>query len=208
MELEERVKTLEYEIKILKNEIQRALLDIQEQVLVHYYPDLRADDDVTPEAMKGAVAAIRAKQPGPGADPPPATKKVTLEQARAMQSDASLAQAAAPGTSPAPTPRAPASVSSTDQPTMVKLTEWVNGSATKIGGDRLVELIKGCADRGVITAETQTLLLRFASMFKDRFVEKVAVNEVLAVLLKFYEVLGRTVDMDEVLSVIEEAKLG
>ncbi len=29
MELEQRVKTLEYEIKILKNEVQRTLLDIQ-----------------------------------------------------------------------------------------------------------------------------------------------------------------------------------
>ena len=44
-ELEGRVKTLEYEMKILKNEIQRTLLDIQEQVLIHYYPSLRMEDE-------------------------------------------------------------------------------------------------------------------------------------------------------------------
>jgi hypothetical protein len=43
MELEHRVKVLEQEVQILKNQIQAALLDIQEQVLVHYYPSLRTE---------------------------------------------------------------------------------------------------------------------------------------------------------------------
>lgn len=40
MALEDRVKLLEDELKVLKNEIQTTLLDIQEQVLSHYYPSL------------------------------------------------------------------------------------------------------------------------------------------------------------------------
>lgn len=40
MALEDRVKQLEDELKVLKNEIQTTLLDIQEQVLSHYYPSL------------------------------------------------------------------------------------------------------------------------------------------------------------------------
>ena len=57
MELDARVKALEYELKILKNEIQRTLLDIQEQVLIQYYPSLRSED-ITPPTE--AVAQVKA----------------------------------------------------------------------------------------------------------------------------------------------------
>ncbi|MCA9918382.1 MAG: hypothetical protein KC445_10550 [Anaerolineales bacterium] len=40
MSLEDRVKELEEELKVLKNEIRATLLDIEEQILVHYYPSL------------------------------------------------------------------------------------------------------------------------------------------------------------------------
>ncbi|MBK8902288.1 MAG: hypothetical protein IPM53_13965 [Anaerolineaceae bacterium] len=40
MALEDRVRELEEELKVLKNEIQTTLLDIQEQILSHYYPSL------------------------------------------------------------------------------------------------------------------------------------------------------------------------
>jgi hypothetical protein len=62
VELEQRVKTLEYELKILKNEIQRTLLDIHEQVLVHYYPSLRLEETQAPATVVQAVEAARAKQ--------------------------------------------------------------------------------------------------------------------------------------------------
>ena len=44
MKIESRVEVLEHELKILKNEIQATLLDIREQVLNHYYPELRAEE--------------------------------------------------------------------------------------------------------------------------------------------------------------------
>ncbi|MBI5302720.1 MAG: hypothetical protein HY868_11325 [Chloroflexi bacterium] len=61
MELEQRVKALEYEVKILKNDLQRTLLEIQEQVLLHYYPSLRADDSKPSEGTIQAVDALRVK---------------------------------------------------------------------------------------------------------------------------------------------------
>ncbi len=42
MELEQRVKVLEFELKILKNEIQRTILQVQEQVLAQYQPGANA----------------------------------------------------------------------------------------------------------------------------------------------------------------------
>ena len=44
MKIESRVEALEHELKILKNEIQNTLLEIREQVLNHYYPELRAEE--------------------------------------------------------------------------------------------------------------------------------------------------------------------
>ena len=61
MELEQRVKTLEYEVKMLKNEMQRILLEIQEQILVHYYPSLRADESTPSEAMVQNLDQVRAR---------------------------------------------------------------------------------------------------------------------------------------------------
>ncbi|MCL4395096.1 MAG: hypothetical protein M1482_09900 [Chloroflexi bacterium] len=115
MELEQRVKTLEYEMKILKNEVQRTLLDIQEQVLVHYYPVLRTEETKPSEGMIQSIEALRARQmpgapvaaapepavPAPAAPAPqlapvaaaapaapaPALKKVTLEEIRAAQNE-------------------------------------------------------------------------------------------------------------------------
>lgn len=69
MELEQRVKALEYEVKILKQDLQRVLLEIQEQVLIHYYPSLRADDTKPSDAIVQTVDNLRTKL---AAAPPPA----------------------------------------------------------------------------------------------------------------------------------------
>jgi hypothetical protein len=46
--LEDRVKALEEEMNVLKNQIQATLLEIQEQVLMHYYPSLRGQASPSP----------------------------------------------------------------------------------------------------------------------------------------------------------------
>ena len=61
MDLEQRVRTLEYEVKILKQDMQRILLEIQEQVLVHYYPSLRSEEIIPSDSVKQTVDALRAK---------------------------------------------------------------------------------------------------------------------------------------------------
>jgi hypothetical protein len=48
MKIENRVEALEVELKILKSEIQVTLLEIREQVLNHYYPELRAEEPSRP----------------------------------------------------------------------------------------------------------------------------------------------------------------
>jgi len=62
MSLEQRVKTLEYEMKILKNEVQQTLLDIQEQILLHYYSSLRTEDTPPADGLRQSVEAIQKKK--------------------------------------------------------------------------------------------------------------------------------------------------
>jgi hypothetical protein len=202
VELDQRVKALEYEIKILKNEIQRTLLDIQEQVLIHYYPTLRSDDSLPPEAIaqafsaKQAAAASSAAGPAPASAPIPAVKKVSLEDIRAQSEPVAAVSAAAPART------------GSDQSIMVNLSEWVSTNAPKIGGERLSKIVEVCGNKGIIPAETKAVLVRIASLSKDAAPNQVPVNEILNTLLKLDGVLGRAADVEEALVLIEEAGLG
>lgn len=62
MKLESRLEKLEHEFKILKSEIQTTLLEIQEQILIHYYPALRAEEGDPPAHLQEAVDALRVGQ--------------------------------------------------------------------------------------------------------------------------------------------------
>ncbi len=63
MSLEDRVKALEDEVKVLKNEIQTTLLDIQEQILTHYYPGLY------PSSAAAPPPKARREEPSPNGEP-------------------------------------------------------------------------------------------------------------------------------------------
>lgn len=93
MSLENRVQELEEELKVLKNEIQTTLLDIQEQILSHYYPALYASANVenqatapsAPPAPTAPIAESAAEdwpEPAQRRPAPPAgkykTQRVTL----------------------------------------------------------------------------------------------------------------------------------
>ena len=93
MELEQRVKSLEYEMKILKNEVQRTLLDIQEQILIHYYPSLRTEESVPTQAVESIRE--RKRQVGGAPNPPkvkeasglPGVMQISLEEIKTAQKE-------------------------------------------------------------------------------------------------------------------------
>jgi len=63
-DLEQRVKRLEGELRILKNQVQMTLLDIQAELAAHYYPELRTETEArvsTPRAVAGKTMGSRAK---------------------------------------------------------------------------------------------------------------------------------------------------
>ncbi|MBN1314722.1 MAG: hypothetical protein JXA42_04620 [Anaerolineales bacterium] len=61
-EMEQRVKALEYDIKLTKDDIQRMLLDIQEQLLVHRFPTLRKASTTPPEGVVQSLQEIRRRK--------------------------------------------------------------------------------------------------------------------------------------------------
>lgn len=62
MDVEVKIQTLEAEMKILKNEVHEVLLEIQEQILLHYYPSLRPEELEPSDAVIQALDAMREKQ--------------------------------------------------------------------------------------------------------------------------------------------------
>lgn len=202
MELEQRVKTLEYEMKILKNEVQRTLLDIQEQVLVHYYPTLRTEESKPSEGTIKALEELRARQTGQPAAPPapaapttpaatmppapPVIKKVSLEEIRAAQNELTTEPAQA------------------NQTAVKKLIEWSkkpdSGSSGNGNGDESAAVERG-------SLKLLEWLMNSATKVGDGRDGK-QVNQVLDELTKLNALVGRAGNIEEALRLIEEAKLG
>jgi hypothetical protein len=202
---EQRVKALEYEMKIMKNEVQRTLLDIQEQVLIHYYPSLRAEEEGTTEGILQSLEAIRLKKQAsrespnpPGAQPE--VKMVSLGNVKAGQEET---PGSLEGEVSSP------SEGGEDQSRIMELSGWVSNTAQKIGGERTGRLIQACTNKSIIAPDIEGSLLRLTGLISvDSAPEQVAVNEILGALLKLNELLGRGSDIEEALSIIEEANLG
>lgn len=228
MELEQRVKTLEYEMKILKNEIQRTLLDIHEQVLIHYYPSLRIEETQAPASVAQAVQSARASRTN-SPDVPPATPVPTAAPAPAPMP--APAQTTSPITPAKPdtsaenvTPpirkvsldqvratrsesaAAPAPGKSQDM--LVNLVEWSVQNAAKFGKSRVTQLLKVCGEEGLFDSTIQTVLMQVVAMNKSTAPAQIVVNDVLDELLKLDRLLGRPANAEEALSLIEEAGLG
>jgi hypothetical protein len=197
VELEQRVKTLEYEMKILKNEVQKTLLDIQEQVLIHYYPTLRTEETKPSEGLVQAIEALRSKQAKLEEAPdPPAAKKVTLNEMR--------------GGAARPVQASPtfAANGALDQAAMIKLSGWASDSAAKIGKERTGKLVTLCGSRGILTPEVRDVLLRVASSSKAAAPGKTSANDMVGVILKLDELLGRAADVEEARGLVGQVNLG
>ncbi|MCD6520730.1 MAG: hypothetical protein J7M05_12510 [Anaerolineae bacterium] len=201
--IDQRIRTLEYELKILKSEIQRALLDIQEQILTHYYPELRSGEDVPGESVKQAFEAIRQKKAAlapaeeeseEAGEGKPQVKQVSLEEIRARQAQAVEASAGNGELS---------------HEQIAALSEWVAEAVNKIGAERTAALIKTSTQKGWLVKEVVSFLEKLVALHEsDEEPAKVSVNQILEVVLALDKVLQRSADPEEALALIEEANLG
>ena len=210
--LEQRVRTLEYEVKIVKSEIQRTLLDIQEQILIHYYPDLRTESDKAEAGVVQSLEAVRKKRdlmapapaepeptasppeaeeaPAQGAAPKPKGKQVSLAEVRAAQQTA-------------PPPQ------ETSQAQVTALSGWITRLVLRIGQQRVSNLLEAAVLRGWLTIDVVDVLHKVIAFVNvDSVPETVAVNDILKAVIELNKLLGREDDVDEALALVEEANLG
>ena len=208
--VEQRLKTLEYELKILKNEIQKTLLDIQEQILTHYYPTLYPSDQTEVAPDGEAPSQQQGIAPGPAPAPPavgaavaienrPPVTQVSLDQIRQAQGMATAQPEAGTASQPA---------QGAGQANVIALSEWVSNCAGKIGGERTRKLVQASAQKGLFTDEIRDLLARLVSVGNGGDPEGVAINDILNAVLKLNELLGRVATVEEALTLIEDANLG
>ncbi|MFZ0546695.1 MAG: hypothetical protein WAM60_14710, partial [Candidatus Promineifilaceae bacterium] len=145
-------------MKILKNQIQSTLLDVQEQVLIHYYPALRAEnsepltDSLRPSGRQGQRdyqnGAFKSMDKTNDDPPIPVVKEVTLDEIRQRQNGNGSNYTNGNGTmngnlngaKPHSTPNGTSPTSHWDQFTL--LTSWIEKSVHTIGVAHTQKLIE------------------------------------------------------------------
>ncbi len=199
MALEDRVKALEEEVAILKGQIHCTLLEIQEQVLTHYYPDLRAQH--TPPDAAGTVQGARrrgslwqgAPQPGPLAAELPEEGRTHGVGPGPEPGEDAQAHPHAPGPAARLDPLANGTPDRDrlDWTTITRLMQWATESVQRIGRRRTVRAIEACARGGHIDEGVQETLLKLIALDDmEPEANQVSPETMRQVLLSLNEVLG------------------
>lgn len=215
MQLEDRISVLEDEMKVLKNEIQSTLLDIQEQVLIHYYPSLRAEgsspsEDIM-ESLQSTLSERRKGEPKETSALPRTRESSLGGIMQSLESLSEEAKGVPPKDALTPPEGQPPSRSRKEvrRPPFIELAEWVSDSVERIGGERTREAIEIYAKGGYLAPEVKDTLLQFISLGNEESPpEKVGIEEMLDIFLKLDKVLGYRSDVEAALPPIEEDEIG
>lgn len=229
MSLETRVETLEHEFKILKNEIERTLLEIQNQVLVHYYPTLRAEDAAPPkdllpllesaftEAEDETAEKMAKHQPEDDETPAslPNTKEVSLTEIKGksrklpkaiptVNAEAVPVKKVVGTSAKGKAPQWPEET--IEQAHLPSLAKWVNESVEKIGKELTQNMVESSGGAEQISPEVMNLLLQFITLCdEENPPEQIDTKELMEMLLKLDKMLSQlTKAMDATAQETEE----
>ncbi len=195
MALEDRIKLLEGEIAVLKGQIHSTLLEIQEQILNHYYPDLRADESGPAEV------ASRGSRPSrtPGFV---GLQRVTLGEPAPTDSqpDGAEGEPTAPG---APAPQ-PAIDRWADWPLVTRLMKWASESVERIGRERTAKAIEICAQGGFLAPGVRDMLLQLIALSDDQAAPTaVGLRAIADTLSELNDILDGAADMSDAARLVE-----
>ncbi len=224
MALEDRVRALEDEIGILKGQVHSTLLEIQEQILMHYYPDLRAKDAAPAD---GALAFSRGNAGSRSVPPFVGLQRVAIgsaEKALAPDQDEMGPEkpegaglpAGAPGASAEdepPSAEGPMATvglaEGTDWSTVTRLMEWASVSVEAMGRERVARALTAYAKGGHLSSSACGALLQIVALADEGSRKgRVRVRAVLDRLLKLNEILDCDMDVAAVSRLVEEESVG
>jgi len=192
VELEDRVTTLEHELKILKNEIQQTLLDLREFLLTATYPELSGEDSGEEQDRFGrTTGAFSAREVGAvsrlGAIPS------TEEEGRTngkVHPD-----------SPQERQDPPVGVRERREPNLAALMAWASQSVQRIGKARTQQALEAWTRSGHLSEETKDLLVQIIAMSEDEEpTDKVRMQDILHVLMALSELFGEDMKLTDALS--------
>lgn len=228
MALEDRVKALEDETAVLRDQIRQTLLEIQEQILMHYYPDLRSRESSPANA---APYNPRGNGASKSAPPFPGVQRFVLGQPEETHvvsapphNDATHPNESTPGpavdtsSSAAPAPSIESVVAaptrsdnceSSDLATIARVTAWATDTVQKIGKQRTAKAIEIYAQGGCIDPAIKATLLDLIALSDDEVpVQRVSLKVILDTLLKLNEALGRKTDLEATRALLKEVTIG
>jgi hypothetical protein len=212
-QLERRIRKLEDQMTILKNQIQNSLLEIQEILATRFYhtalrpaDDGEEEDAPFPPARWEGYESGSGPQPGrqasvpraqmqvarepsdPVAQPPlvPKVKKVSLDDVRRSRRETASASSGSTATHNAPD-------NAFDLAAFAEMVHWVNTSTARVGAAYTREAIDDCLADGTIAPQVAEQLHQ---LIKDEppgeMQDDVEPDEVVAVATELRTILNRT----------------
>lgn len=191
MALEDRVRALEDEVSILKNQVQSTLLEIQEQILIHYYPELRGKEAAPPDLP----VPLSGNNGAAGSLPPPAAYVEAYGEV--------------PAATPQPSPRPEEAGEPAGWAAVTPLMQWASESVERIGKERTIKAIEICGEGGCLGPELSDALLQLIALSDEEpLVEKVSLRDIVDVLFAMAEAVGRESDLAVAPWPVEEEHVG
>jgi hypothetical protein len=202
MALEDRVKTLEHELNILKNEIQSTLLDIQEHILTHRYPSLRAEEPFPPGTVRQPSSSTSAERIGVAT-----VERVTPPDSQAFLRRTGEGLAESHLLSEGPSPSRPEE--EMHAAGLTELVEWMGNSVGRIGGERTRRVIEAYTKAGHLPPGHKDVLLQLISLSgEEKPSPNVGMKDILDVTSELNDMLGDRTDMSDALSLLKEEGFG
>jgi len=193
MNPEQRVKVLEEEVSVLKNEIKAVLLDIREHYLNYQNPfahggaslgnDSELPLDESPEERVQSVELG-------GDEPPPKVEKVGSEEAGSEEELTPMCPVNSPDEARRQSSRDKSKV---DLITIAGLTQWVDQATVRIGKDRAEALVEVGYTMGRLSSGFREVLVRLVRLSPSEHANgRVTARDYLAVLVQLEGFLGRS----------------
>ncbi len=181
MEVEQKIKEIDDQLRVLKSEVKQTLVDIREEILTRY----RNPFSVVQLPPKSEVTAFE-KEPSREEEKPE-----TRDRERGGAPTGVKETLPPPAFHP-PDRRKEYADGSMDLTTVAGLTQWAGNSMRKVGKKRVESIVEVYEMSGLLPAQFKEILLRLIDLADGEEPEgRVTVKDCIAVFVQLDSILGR-----------------